>query len=95
MFQFPELSAVKIAGDELNTGIFVFEPNQSTFRDMLATYTQAPSYYMGEQGFLNWFFLNRTTQVISARYNTVVRLKVQEILIMNLFVGRITQYGRC
>lgn len=41
----------------------------------MSSYQHAPAHYRGEQGFFNWFFLNRTTNVISARYNTVLRLK--------------------
>lgn len=42
----------------------------------MASYTMTPSHYFGEQGFLNYYFLNRTSHTMSARYNTVVRLKV-------------------
>lgn len=66
---------MKVVGDEFNTGIFVFRPSPSTHEEMLASYTRAPSHYYGEQGFINYYFLNRTTHVISARYNTVIRLK--------------------
>ena len=45
-------------------------------KQMLDTYRSAPPNYQGEQGFFNWFFHNRPTHVISARYNTVLRQKV-------------------
>lgn len=64
---------------------------------MLESYKRTPPNYLGEQGFLNWFFQNQTntsgsgsgtntdtntttntnTKVISARYNTVLKQKVQ------------------
>lgn len=47
-----------------------------THKEMLDTYLLSPPNYFGDQGFLNWFFQNRTTNVISARYNTVLRQKV-------------------
>jgi glycogenin glucosyltransferase len=76
VFQYPEFSAVKVVGDEFNTGMFVLEPSTTTHQEMLNVYKLAPPNYFGEQGFLNWFFQNRTANVISTRYNTVLRQKV-------------------
>ena len=53
----------------------MLEPSLTTHRQMLESYKTVPPNFHGEQGFLNWFFHNRTTQVISARYNTVLRQK--------------------
>jgi hypothetical protein len=75
VFQYDEFSAVKVIGDEFNTAVFVFKPSVDTHQDMLSQYMHAPPQYMGEQGFMNWYFLNRTSHVISSRYNTVVRQK--------------------
>lgn len=77
IFHYSDFSAVKVAGDEFNTGIFVMKPCEKTFTEMLRTYEGSPPEFRGEEGFLNWFFSNRSTHVISARYNTVIRLKVQ------------------
>jgi hypothetical protein len=72
---------VKIVGDEFNTGLFVAKPDEHTFQTMMNQKNQVPSWYQGEQGFLNWFFQYRNDpmfyhNVISTRYNTLVRLKV-------------------
>ena len=82
-------------GDEFNTGIFVMQPSLQTHQEMLQSYTQSPPNYQGEEGFLNWFFHNRTTRVISARYNTVLRQKVHPSLsCIPFYVNfRIMQFG--
>lgn len=78
LFQYTaDFSAVKVVGDEFNTGLFVYRPEAATHEKMLSAYPQSPPESRGEQGFLNWFFLEKETRVLSARYNTVVRLKVQ------------------
>lgn len=74
-----DFSGVKIVGDEFNTSLFVFKPNAEVYKRMLDSYQQSPPEHRGEQGFLNWFFSGHQTKVISARYNTVVRLKVFQV----------------
>lgn len=53
----------------------MFQPSVETHQDMLQRYMHSPPQYMGEQGFMNWYFLNKTQHAISSRYNTVVRQK--------------------
>lgn len=69
-------SAVKVVGDEFNTGLFVTQPNEQVYKRMLVDYKSSPPEHRGEQGFINWFFRDADTKVISARYNTVIRQKV-------------------
>ena len=81
LFHFGEFSAVKVVGDEFNTGLFVAKPDVKTFEEMMRGRSQVPSWFQGEQGFLNWFFQHRQNpryhhNVISTRYNTMMRLKV-------------------
>ncbi|GAA6057011.1 hypothetical protein JCM3770_000119 [Rhodotorula araucariae] len=71
-------SGVKDIGDVYNTGVLVFTPSEETFNDMMNTYLTAPSYNRGDQGFLNWYFTNRTTGgVVSLppAYNVPAKLK--------------------
>jgi glycogenin glucosyltransferase len=89
LLQYGEFAAVKIVGDDFNTGLFVAEPNDGTLREMLemlATPGAVPPTHRGEQGFLNWFFQYRPeaqrlangtamTYAISTRYNTIIRFK--------------------
>lgn len=94
LFSYGELSGVKVVGDEFNTAMFVFEPKKETFEAMIHSYLKSPPHYYGEEGFFNWFFLDRHSTVISARYNTVVRLKVREIdVILSFEYFRTMQYG--
>ena len=78
LFHYDDFAAVKIVGDEFNTGLFVTQPSQLVFTKMLDLLSRnvIPSWYQGEQGFINWFFKDRPSSVISTRYNTVMRLKV-------------------
>ena len=63
---------------------------------MMDTYLTAPSYNRGDQGFLNWYFANRTTTglgVIGPAYNVPAKLKgfaIGKKLIDNAFVYHFT-----
>lgn len=56
VFEWPEFSAVKDAGDTYNTGLFVLQPSLTTYKDILQKYAASPSYNHGDQGFINWYF---------------------------------------
>lgn len=75
VFAYPEFSAVRDAGDTFNTGLFVLEPSLATWRHMLSIYFSSPSYNQGDQGFLNWYFCNRTKLALPFQYNTVCKHK--------------------
>ncbi|GAA5845270.1 hypothetical protein JCM9279_004826 [Rhodotorula babjevae] len=89
-------AGVKDIGDVYNTGVLVFKPSKATFNDMMDTYLTAPSYNRGDQGFLNWYFSNRTTTglgVIGPAYNVPAKLKgfaIGKKLIDNAFVYHFT-----
>ncbi|KAJ3044398.1 Exostoses (Multiple)-like 3 [Rhizophlyctis rosea] len=85
LFEWPEFSAVLDVGGVFNTGVFVAEPSNDTYQDMLARYRKAPSYNRGDQGFLNWYFNRRRStdtetkgspiHVLPPAYNTPIKLK--------------------
>ncbi|KAI8367102.1 nucleotide-diphospho-sugar transferase [Blakeslea trispora] len=72
LFDYPEFSAVVDIGGVLNTGVFVAEPKEETFKDIMSTYLNAPSYNQGDQGFLNYYF-NKTTHPLPGNYNILVK----------------------
>jgi glycogenin glucosyltransferase len=58
----------------------VLKPSEATFQDMMDTYLTAPSYNRGDQGFLNWYFSNRTrtgVRSLPPAYNVPPKLKVR------------------
>ncbi|KAG1462734.1 hypothetical protein G6F55_002801 [Rhizopus delemar] len=72
LFDYPQFSAVVDIGGVMNTGVFVAEPNQETFKDIMNTYEDAPSYNKGDQGFLNYYF-NQSTHPLPGYYNLMVK----------------------
>ncbi|OBZ91405.1 Glycogenin-1 [Choanephora cucurbitarum] len=72
LFDYPQFSAAVDIGGVLNTGVFVAEPNEETYRDIMATYLNAPSYNRGDQGFLNYYF-NQTAHTLPGNYNLMVK----------------------
>ena len=57
---FEEYDDLSAAGDTypgvFNAGTLVLKPNRTTYKRLLDTYKSVPSYNVGDQGFLNWFF---------------------------------------
>ncbi|KAI8088071.1 nucleotide-diphospho-sugar transferase [Gilbertella persicaria] len=72
LFDYPEFSAAVDIGGVLNTGVFVAEPNKGTYKDIMNTYSDAPSYNKGDQGFLNYYF-NQTAHYLPGNYNLMVK----------------------
>ncbi|CEI98825.1 hypothetical protein RMCBS344292_12925 [Rhizopus microsporus] len=72
LFDYPQFSAVVDIGGVLNTGVFVAEPNEETFKDIMSTYEDAPSYNKGDQGFLNYYF-NQSVNFLPGYYNLMVK----------------------
>lgn len=56
----------------MNTGVFVAEPSNETFNNMMAVYQTAPSYNRGDQGFLNWYF-NASIHPLPGYYNIMIK----------------------
>lgn len=75
LFDYPQFSAVVDIGGVLNTGVFVAEPNEETFKDIMNTYEDAPSYNRGDQGFLNYYF-NQSVNFLPGYYNLMVKFTV-------------------
>lgn len=75
LFDYPQLSAALDLGGVLNTGVFVAKPSESTFKDMMETYEDAPSYNRGDQGFLNYYF-NHSTHYLPGNYNVMAKFMV-------------------
>lgn len=59
----------------MNTGVFVAEPNADTYKDIMATYENAPSYNRGDQGFLNYYF-NQSANFLPGNYNLMIKFTV-------------------
>ncbi|KAK4700359.1 hypothetical protein P7C70_g5889, partial [Phenoliferia sp. Uapishka_3] len=71
-------AGVRDLGDVINTGVMVIKPSATIFEDMMENYLEAPSYNRGDQGFLNWYFTNRTQygiETIKPIYNVPGKLK--------------------
>ncbi|BGP58302.1 hypothetical protein JCM8202_000936 [Rhodotorula sphaerocarpa] len=89
-------AGVRDLGDVTNTGVLVLKPSDATYQDMLDTYLTAPSYNRGDQGFLNWYFSNRTTAGVRSlppAYNVPPKLKgfaIGKKLIEDAFVYHFT-----
>ncbi|KAJ3047981.1 Exostoses (Multiple)-like 3 [Rhizophlyctis rosea] len=95
LFQWPEFSAALDMGGTYNTGVFVAEPSKATYMAMLETYPTAPSYNVGDQGFLNWFFTQPfATQphTLPPAYNTPVKFKEYAIWPMQRVAARILHF---
>ena len=60
LFQRPEFSAAPDIGwpDFFNSGVFVFDPSQETYRNILQFALQHGSFDGGDQGLLNQFYSN-------------------------------------
>ena len=55
--EYDEFSAVVDAYPGIfNTGIFLLEPNLTTYNNLISTYKEVESYNVGDQGYLNWYF---------------------------------------
>lgn len=75
MFAFPSISAVSDIGGTFNTGVMVIEPGRKLFDEMMKSHQTAPSYNMGDQGFLNWFFNFTAEYSLPHVYNAPAKLK--------------------
>ncbi|XP_052785095.1 glycogenin-1-like isoform X1 [Mya arenaria] len=66
LFDRAELSAAPDAGwpDCFNSGVFVFEPSQDTYNSLLSFATSQGSFDGGDQGLLNMYFKNWSTEDI-------------------------------
>ena len=53
----------------------VLKPSIDTFNELSSLIGKTPLQYGGEQGLLNWYFREKRTTILSARYNTVLRQK--------------------
>ncbi|XP_052215666.1 glycogenin-1-like isoform X2 [Dreissena polymorpha] len=77
LFDREELSAAPDAGwpDCFNSGVFVFRPSQETYDSLLSFATSQGSFDGGDQGLLNMYFKNWSTEDISKHlpfiYNVV------------------------
>lgn len=60
LFDYPELSAVPDMSwtDIFNSGVFVFEPNEQTYQDLLVLTERGVSFDKADQGLLNVYFSN-------------------------------------
>ena len=62
-----------------NTGIFLLEPNMTTYENMLATYKDVESYNVGDQGYLNWYFgkkwRSNTSYHLPLNYNVLIKYR--------------------
>ncbi|CEP13961.1 hypothetical protein [Parasitella parasitica] len=72
LFEYPQFTAAVDIGGVLNTGVFVAEPNAETYKDIMETYENAPSYNKGDQGFLNYYF-NKTANPLPGNYNLMIK----------------------
>ncbi|KAJ3144108.1 Exostoses (Multiple)-like 3 [Irineochytrium annulatum] len=83
LFERDEMSAAMDLAGTFNTGVFVAEPNATTYADMLSVYPKAPSYNKGDQGFLNYYFTEylkeKSVHSLPTEYN--VPSKLQEYAI--------------
>lgn len=50
LFDYPAFSAVRDVAGAFNTGLMVIEPSTTTFKAMMDSYLEAPSYNRGDQG---------------------------------------------
>lgn len=63
-------------GGAVNTGVFVAEPSERTYKEMLESYEDAPSYNRGDQGFLNYYF-NESVYYLPGKYNVMPKFMVR------------------
>ncbi|KAI5479115.1 glycosyltransferase family 64 protein [Pseudohyphozyma bogoriensis] len=89
-------AGVRDLGDVINTGVFVMKPSETIFEDMLSSYIDAPSYNRGDQGFLYWYFSNRTSLGVGSlapTFNVATKIKgfaVGKSLIADAYVYHFT-----
>ena len=78
MFEYPQFTAAVDIGGVLNTGVFVAEPSVDTYKDIMSTYENAPSYNKGDQGFLNYYF-NQSAHNLPGNYNVMIKFTVSSM----------------
>ena len=78
--EYNELSAVVDAYPGIfNTGIFLLQPNTTTYRNLINTYKEVESYNVGDQGYLNWYFgrkwRSNTSYHLPLVYNVLIKYR--------------------
>ena len=78
--EYDEFSAVVDAYPGIfNTGIFVLEPNMTTYKNLTSTYKEVDSYNVGDQGYLNWYFgkkwRSNTSYHLPLNYNVLIKYR--------------------
>ena len=78
--EYDEFSAVVDAYPGIfNTGIFLLEPNVTTYKNLIGTYKEVESYNVGDQGYLNWYFgrkwRSNTSYHLPLIYNVLIKYR--------------------
>lgn len=76
LFDREELSAAPDIGwpDCFNTGVFVFQPSEQTFSNLIALATERGSFDGGDQGLLNTYFSDWATKDISKHLSFIYNM---------------------